>query len=158
MPVLTSATIPAESFQASDLQRNYREVLDAARGGGALVRDKDGMNLLMAPAADWVHHVRTWKVFVAFHQLQAVLNIPAAKRSQPLYGDFAWVSVLDESDQHSFVEGLLHHLLNSLGSVGNHELDEYIDSWYATAESWADPETRASLTATYSSADGVELA
>lgn len=40
------------AYQATDLARSHRQVIDAARSGRALIRDKDGMALLMIPAED----------------------------------------------------------------------------------------------------------
>jgi hypothetical protein len=50
-----NTAIPAAAFQVTDLQRNYREVISAARKEGALLRDKDGLMLVIRPADESAH-------------------------------------------------------------------------------------------------------
>ncbi|MGZ6273393.1 MAG: hypothetical protein ACXWM8_03740, partial [Candidatus Limnocylindrales bacterium] len=52
MPKTAGSANVAVAYQATDLARHHREVIDAARAGRALVRDKDGTALILALAAD----------------------------------------------------------------------------------------------------------
>lgn len=63
-------------FTASDLDRKRRAVLDAAKGGGARVRDTDGSHLVMESAQAYDAREATAEWAVRLHQLDLARNAP----------------------------------------------------------------------------------
>lgn len=145
---IMAAGRPDTAFQATDLNRRHREVLAAAREtGGAVIRDKDGLTLLLEPAAHAAHreHLLTWLLSAV--RISRTLQRPLAERSAWDFGDFGWIADLDADDQESFLEGFLSLLLKNVDADYSSEVDEYLADWRATAQAWADPELRMQLRA-----------
>jgi hypothetical protein len=133
----------AVAYQATDLARNHREVLDAARRGGALIRDKDGLALRLAPA-DELDRERDI-ADLALDLVRAALAIFAGGAPASSFGDLGWVSVLPAGAQQQFFAEMAEALLLAASGVALRNVELLLGDWRATAESWADPETREQL-------------
>ncbi len=138
---------PEVAYQATDLARRHRAVIDSARSGQALVRDKDGTALLLAPAADIERAERVAELALALIKVRQALDAPPNGRSVALYGDLAWVSTLPEEQQRACLGELTDALLVAASGTSLRNVDLLLDDWRATADSWADPDTRARLLA-----------
>ena len=141
-----AATRPRVAFQATDLARRHREVIDAARSGRAIVRDKDGTALVMAPVADVE---RTDEIVELALDL---IRAAAAVRQGPgaaveAFGGLAWLSVLPEDAQKRFLDELTDAVLIAASGTSLRPVELLLGDWRATAEAWADPDIRATLLA-----------
>ncbi len=146
MPV-ASRPNPTLAYQATDLARRHREVIDAARTGRALVRDKDGTALILTLAADVERNEEIADLALELVRLRQAVEQPAEHRSPMSYGDQAWLSVLPDADQRRFLDELTEALLIAASGTSLRPVELLIDDWRATAEAWADPDTREALLA-----------
>lgn len=136
---------PSITYQATDLARSHRQVLDAARRGGALIRDKDGLALLIAPAEEREREQDV--TALALDLIRAALAILRGEGSAASFGDLGWVSVLPVDAQRQFFGEISDALLVAASGLSMRSVDLLLGDWKATAESWADPETREQLLA-----------
>lgn len=135
------------AFQATDLSRRHREVLDAARTrGAAIIRDKDGVTFSVEPTAAVSHreHLIDWLLDAV--RVGRALQRPAAERSPWDFGDLGWLADLPAAHQEEFLEGFLSLLLKDASADYTSPIEQYLGDWQATARTWADPLLRASLT------------
>jgi hypothetical protein len=146
-PKAVSSSSAAVAYQATDLARHHREVIDAARAGRALVRDKDGTALILAPAADIERNEEIAGLALELVRVRQAIEQPDERRSPAAYGELAWVSVLPEADQRQFLDELTEALLVAASGTALRPVELLIGDWRATAEAWADPDTRAALIA-----------
>ena len=140
---MATALEPSTSFQATDLTRNAREVLDAARTpAGALIRDKDGTNFRVVLAG------RASRESFALHGLGDVVRIlrlaGLATRDPALYGDLAWIAPLPAEAQMEFAWAYAH-TLQSIPSAGLEPVEALMYEWQQTARAWADQALREDL-------------
>lgn len=147
MPVASRPRNPTLAYQATDLARRHREVIDAARTGRALVRDKDGTALIMTLAADVERNEEIADLALELVRLRQAVEQPAEQRSPMSYGDLAWLSILPDANQRQFLDELTESLLVAASGTSLHPVELLIDDWRATAEAWADPDTREALLA-----------
>jgi hypothetical protein len=137
----------AVTYQATDLARNHRDVIDAARGGGALIRDKDGTTLVMAPAAEISRTQEIADLALDLLRVEQALESTEAPRSAASYGGLAWLSVLPDDSQRRFLTEVGEELLMAASGTSLAPVGHTLADWRATAEAWADPETRDALLA-----------
>lgn len=135
------------AYQASDLARNHRKVVDAARDGIAVIRDKDGTALVMTAASVLERAQEIGGTAVALVQVARALAGPAAGRTASAYGDFAWLCPLPEDAQRRFVGEVTDRLLVVASGGRLDQLTELVSDWLATAEAWTDADTREALLA-----------
>lgn len=148
MPVAArSSNNPTLAYQATDLARRHREVIDAARAGRALVRDKDGTALILTLAADVERNEEIADLALEVVRLRQTVEQSAERRSPTGYGDLAWLSVLPDSDQRRFLDEVTEALLVAASGTSLRPVELLIGDWQATAEAWADPDTREALLA-----------
>jgi hypothetical protein len=139
-------TYAGNAFQATDLQRNHRVVLDAARESGAVVRDKDGLLLLIQPAEVAQRGEYIAEVLWSAACLERALQIPPTMRRPAMYGSFAWISVMPEDDQKQFLTEVIDQVLISRNSGSKEKLEVFIEDWKVTALTWSDEDLREELT------------
>jgi hypothetical protein len=68
-------------------------VIDAARRGSALIRDKDGMALVMAPAEETRPRREIGDLALDLLRAASVMLPGGAARTSEAYGGMAWLSV-----------------------------------------------------------------
>ena len=135
------------AYQASDLARNHRQVVDDARNGIAVIRDKDGTTLVMTTASLLERAQEIGGAAVALVQVAQALTGPADRRTTAAYGDVAWLRPRPEDAQRRFLAEMTDRRLvvASGGRLG--QLTELVSDWLATAEAWTDADTREALLA-----------
>jgi hypothetical protein len=143
--VSSTSVIKEAAFQATDLNRRHREVLDAARHGSALIRDKDGLALLLEPAANAVHRTQMVAWLLSALRVERALHRPVDQRTAWDFGDLGWIADLDPDDQPVFLDGFLALLLKNADADYTDEVEDYLADWRATAQAWSDPDLRAAL-------------
>lgn len=139
------AKTPTTAYQSTDLARRSREVVDGARAGGVLVRDKDGTLLAFGPAADVARAEELLRVMVNHLRMEAALRIPAESRPLAGYSDFAWAAALDEDEQEAFLRELESTLLVAASGGPIEPVLDLIHDWRTTAEIAADPDLATEL-------------
>lgn len=132
-------------FQDSDLSRRHREVLDAARRGSAVIRDRDGFAFLLEPAAHASFRTQMIDWLLSAVRIDRALHLPADQRTAWDFGDFGWIADLDVDDQTAFLDGFLTLLVKNVNADSSKEVKNYLADWLTTAQDWSDPETRAAL-------------
>jgi hypothetical protein len=131
-------------FQASDLAKERVKVLDAARAGRALVRDKDGTGLVMLPES----HLDVLEGFARWSQALQRLNVLIAtdrEVSVAELGEFAWLRVFDKEDQKGFSDELHEALIAGLADQDLSDITEVVKDWRITARQLEDPLRRSVL-------------
>ncbi len=140
-----STIYAGNAFQATDLQRNHRVVLDAARESSAVIRDKDGLLLLIQPAEEARRGEYLSDVLWSATCLGRALQLPPVGRGPAMYGSFAWISVMPEGDQMQFLQEVIDQVLVSRNSGSTAKLEDFIGDWKATALTWSDEDVREEL-------------
>ena len=143
-------------YQATDLARNHREVIDAARRGEAIIRDKDGTALVMGPAAELARVREISALALDLLRAQRAADTPD-RPDAARYGNLGWLSVLPEASQRQFAREVSEALLIAASGTSLRPVDVLIGDWRATAEAWADPDTRERLLADEPAPVGTEL-
>jgi hypothetical protein len=137
---------PEVMYQATDLARKSRDVLEAARHGRALIRDKDGtaFEILLAGTSSRQRFV--FAGMQRFIQTLSLLEIERGRRDPVLYGDFAWLAALPDDEQRRFIWEYVRAIEAALG-IGPEVVDQLVYEWQQTARVYADPDLLAELTA-----------
>jgi hypothetical protein len=146
MKLMTMLGSP-RAYQATDLARNHRQVVDDARAGIAVIRDKDGTTLVMTTASVLERAQEIAGAAIALVQVAQELAVPAGQRTTAAYGDFAWLRGLPDDAQRTFVAEMSDQLLIVASGGRLDQLRHLIGDWLATAEAWGDTETRDALVA-----------
>lgn len=133
------------AFQVTDLQRNHRDVIAQARKSGALIRDKDGLVLLLQPVGDAQRAQYLNDLMADAIRMTSALWHHPDKRNPGQYGSLAWAVVLSNESQNEFIQALSNQLLISQHSGSTQELEDLLGDWRATAQAWADDEVRNDL-------------
>ncbi|HUW88236.1 MAG TPA: hypothetical protein VMW30_07675 [Candidatus Paceibacterota bacterium] len=141
-----SLLLSGSAYQVTDLQRDARTVIDEARDSSALIRDKDGLMLIIQPADVAQQMSLISDLMGNSIRLGKALRRPPSDRDISSYGTFAWVSMLAEEDQREFLQDLLDQVLVSHSSGSTSELEDFIGDWKATALVHSDEELRDELT------------
>lgn len=142
-------------FQSSDLARDRTKVLQAARTGRALVRDKDGTGLVMLPEAE----LEVLEGFAKWSQVHQRLSaFLASKREITIgeLGDLAWLRVFDREDISIFADELHESLVSGLADQDLAAVDESVRAWRVTARQLEDPLRRSVLLGAKDPSDFVE--
>ncbi len=104
------------AYQATDLARNHREVIDAARRGSALIREKDGLALVMAPAKETRRTREIGDLALDLVRAASVMLPGGAARTAAAYGGMAWRGQLHRDDRDSIgCLGGIHECLDVVG-------------------------------------------
>jgi hypothetical protein len=135
------------AFQATDLARSHRQVLDAAREGTAFIRDKDGVVLSILRADDLERTFDVADLAVDLVRVSQSLLERDAPTSAARLGRFGWLSTLPLDSQRIFFQELSEVFLVAASGLSLRPVELLIQDWRATAESWADPDARAQLLA-----------
>lgn len=155
----TTSTI----FQASDLSRRGRAVLDTAREGLARIRDTDGESLIVAREDAYEAMRQQLLMFreladamASYITLDRAVDHEHRSPSLAELGSWTWVRHLPAEDAAEFVRDISEALYASCRELSATPLAEVIDAWRATAEALSDPLSRETLLGHSSADDYVE--
>lgn len=145
-------------FTVSDLDRRRREVIDAARGGLARIRDTDGTALVLVPA----RHYRVLEIVSRWaSRIQVVERArakPASARSTFDFGDLTWLRHLDDADLDEFVAEMRDAVSVAYHDEETEALETLVREWRTTADELADPTRRDVLLGGFERGDYAEVA
>lgn len=119
-------------YRASDLNRRGREILDAAREGGARIADKDGVPLLLIPESEIKAAESAsadLELAVCAHEILRDLE----ESRVVTLADFRWVNRLEADERSEFMA----ELRESLAPAGTHsdyfDLRTLLGEWEVTS-------------------------
>jgi hypothetical protein len=136
---------PDTLYQATDLARRHREVMEAARRpGGAIIRDRGGEAFLLTPAAPVSRDHYLLEGLRAAVQVLSLLR-SGGPRDSVLYGSLSWLAILPNDDQQQFVWEYVRALQAATGT-GVDAVEQLLYEWQQTARAWVDEDLRAELT------------
>lgn len=145
-------------YQASDLAGSKRvEFLDAARGGGARLRDRDGTSLVMLPESTLrlLETLTHW--WEAYTRLDGLLRRANEVPGAGELGDLAWLRVFDRDDMQEFLGELHDALIAASADRDSAALESCITAWRITAKQLEDPLRRSVLLSKHVDSDFVEV-
>jgi len=131
-------------FQPTDLAQKRVQVLEAARTGGARVRDKDGTSLVMLPES----RLRLLEQLADWGTAGLRLEQLLARATRPTVADLGalgWLRVFDDEDQREFLDELQQALLAAHADEDLGVLDGCVLAWRTTARQLEDPLRRSVL-------------
>lgn len=142
-------------FQPTDLAQNRVEFLEAARQGGARLRDKDGTSLVMLPERTLrlLRELASWNN--AHLRLEELLR-RGIRPSVTDLGPLAWLRAFDLADLSEFVEELHGALVAAHADNNVAALEECVHAWRTTALQLDDPLRRSVLHGALDDGDLVE--
>ncbi len=126
-------------YLASDLASRRKEVLKSARAGQATVRDTDGFTLTLLPQADLERLEESRAMVSAFFTAESGVMRQSQKASE--FGEFAWISVLDQDDRAECLLELKEAIALLLAG-DEMPLRETVHAWRLTAQQLSDPRKR----------------
>ncbi len=126
-------------YLASDLASRRKEVLKSARAGQATVRDTDGFTLTLLPQADLERLEESRAMVSAFFTAESGVMRQSQKAAE--FGEFAWISVLDEDDRAECLLELKEAIALLLAG-DEMPLRETVHAWRLTAQQLSDPRKR----------------
>jgi hypothetical protein len=132
------------TFLVSELATKRRAVVDAAREGGARVRDTDGTRLVMLPESkvESLAAVARWSNAQA--QVSRWLQRGELPRAAEM-GELAWLRGFDHEDLAEFVAELQDALAAAYADADPQPLVDCVRAWQVTARQLEDPLRRSIL-------------
>jgi len=134
-----------EIYQASDLQKRYRDVLKDAREGMARLRDKDGISLVMMREAYVSALEELSEAIATFVIFEQAVAVPGTEPSLADLGAWTWVRFLDPEDRLEFLKEMRTALVIASREHNALSIQQTLGAWKATAESLSDPTRRSVL-------------
>jgi len=144
-------TLTAEIHAASELNDNYRGILDEARNAGiARLRDKDGQSLLIIPeeaaragmvASELARFARDLVAAYSTNRRAA----PELYRATILAGSWPWLRSLDDDDLDSFLAEMASLYVEAAATNDLGNLYYNLRAWQMTASELDDPRIREAL-------------
>lgn len=154
---------PTTIFQASDLNRRGRVILDAARDGLTRIRDTDGASLVVTREEAYealreqaAAMRQLADAMASFITLDRAVDHEHRRPSLAELGAWTWVRHLPAEDASEFVREISDALYASCREMSLSPLASVIESWKATAEALSDPLARETLLGDNSDDDYVE--
>ena len=142
-------------FQVTDLAQRRVEFVEAARGGGARLRDKDGTSLVMLPESR-LHLLEELARWNGAHLRLEELIERGGRPSVTDLGELAWLRVFETVDLKEFLGELHEALVASYADRSTGALDECLHAWRVTAQQLEDPLRRTILLGDVAGEDLVE--
>lgn len=154
-PVLLCNMIPCTNmdmttetiFQLTDLAQRRTEFVEAARRGGARLRDKDGTSLVMLPESRVLvlEGLSLWNsAYLRLEQLIRRGETPTVSD----FGELAWLRAFDSDDLNEFVSDLHDALVAARADDNLEVIEALVHEWRVTAAQLSDPLRRSILTGT----------
>jgi hypothetical protein len=134
-----------EIYQASDLQKRYRDVLKDARARVARLRDKDGTSLVMMREAYVSALEELSEATATFMILEQSLATPGREPSLADLGAWPWVRFLDPEDRLEFLQEMRVALVMASREHNAEQIQQTVGAWKTTAESLSDSTRRSIL-------------
>jgi len=145
-------------FQPSDLNQHGRAILDAARQGGARIRDKDGMGLLVLPEEHVEALEAVARYATEFLTIERAMALTRTEGREAIrVSPWPWLASLDDDDLAQFVAELRDALLVAFKTGTIKPTEQLIAEWRVTAEQLSDPTRRRVLLEPLATDDYVEV-
>jgi len=135
------ADISSTTYQASDLSRNYRHVLNSARQEDTLIRDTDGETLLML-SLDRARRDRTMSTLLADFARLLHAHSKGDRLGIINSGKFSFAALLPNELQNEMLEDIYAALQIAQSGGSLDSVNELIEDWIATSDVWANDNLR----------------
>lgn len=142
-------------FSASDLSRKRKDILREARDGVALVRDTDGVGLVMMQESR-LRFLERMQELTGLHVVVGRVVSKGAGVSIQELGSNSWIRVFDEGDLVELSAELGDALQAARGDENTDLADEVVKAWRVTARQLQDPLRREVLTSSLEQSDFAE--
>lgn len=134
-------------FRASEVQRSYRALLDAAKEGPVQIIDSDG-SVLGLESWEELEFGRRFRDLAA--RLDQFRRVYAHHRKRPAaewaaMTPFPWIDTLDHDEVAAFAREIEELLLQAANRGELHELDGALHIWRSTANTYRSPEILAAM-------------
>jgi hypothetical protein len=132
-------------YQPSDLAGQKRtSFMDEARAGRAVIRHKDGTNIVALPQVqlDLLEGLAAWS---QAHAKLSRLLLAGAELNVENLGELAWLRSFDRADIEEFAEDIHMALIASLADGTLRVLEDCVRDWKTTAGQLEDPLRRTVL-------------
>jgi hypothetical protein len=135
-------------FRASEVQRSYRVLLDAAKEGPVQILDADGTVLGLEPwdQLDFAHRYRDHAARVDQFRQVYIRHREQPAAEWAAMTPFPWIDTLDRDEVAEFSEEIQALLLQAANRGELHELDGALHIWRSTANTYRAPEILAAMT------------
>jgi len=104
-------------------------VIEAARAGGARIRDKDGLTLVLAPAEQIDRDAVIVELAMDLLRVEHALAVERGGRRPASYGGLAWLTALPDAAQQAFVTEAGDALLVAASGGPLQAVVQVIDDW-----------------------------
>jgi hypothetical protein len=129
-------------YQPSDLNREGRALLNAARAGYARVRDKDGVSLVMLREEFYGSLEVVADCTAQYVLIEHAVSHSEGEPSLAEYGDWTWLRVFDREDVEKFLADMREALVLASRERSAEPIRVALHEWRETARSLADPVRR----------------
>ena len=133
------STMSALTFQASDLSRNYRSVLNSARQEDTLIRDTDGETLILL-SLERAQRDRTMAGLLSDFTRLLRAQIQGDENGVIGSGRFSFASLLSPEMRMELVDELYNALQVAQSGGSLDSVHDIIEDWIVTAQVWSNDE------------------
>lgn len=143
----SSRRSPDAPWRPTEVQRNYRLLLDSAKEQPVTVLDSDGEMLVVQkkPKADFEHQLREAVAELARYQAVYAQNRGRSAREWAAQTPYPWLVALDPEEVEEFGRELLAYTLDAARRGTLENLRGNMRAWASTAEIYEDPELLAAM-------------
>jgi hypothetical protein len=135
------STLSAVTYQASDLSRNYRSILNSARQEDTLIRDTDGETLILL-SLDRAQRDRTMAGLLSdFTRLLRAYSV-GDESGVVNSGSFSFASLLSVDMRRALIDELYNALQIAQSGGALESVHDIIEDWIVTAQIWSNEELR----------------
>ncbi|MBC7459884.1 MAG: hypothetical protein H7287_00840 [Thermoleophilia bacterium] len=145
-------------FQLSDLNRNGKKVMDAARDTGARLRDADGSSFVIVREGRLVDLERLADVAVNLATVERALRHAGTETALDItaFGDWTWLRQFDREDLGEFIEELNELLISGIRELRSEPILLALEAWVVTARALEDDTRRDVLLSAFDARDFTE--
>lgn len=135
------SSISAMTYQASDLSRSYRSILNRARQEDTLIRDTDGETLILL-SLDRAQRDRTMAGLLS--DFTRLLRAQSRSDDSGIVnsGRFSFASLLSPDMRTELIDELYDALQIAQSGGALDSVHDIIEDWIVTAQVWSNDELR----------------
>lgn len=135
------SSLSAMTYQASDLSRNYRSILNSARQEDTLIRDTDGETLILL-SLNRAQRDRTMAGLLS--DFTRLLRAQSRSDESGIVnsGRFSFASLLSPDMRMELVDELYDALQIAQSGGALDSVHDIIEDWIVTAQVWSNDELR----------------
>lgn len=155
----SSSRSPDAPWRPTEVQRDYRLLLDSAKSRPVTILDSDGETLVLQKQrqADFEHELREAVAELARFQAVYAQHRGRSAREWAAQTAYPWLTSFDLEEVEEFGRELLAYTLDAARRGTLENLRGNLRAWESTAEIYEDPELLAEMTKSVELADLEEV-